>query len=188
MHFVNRFVSTKGVQYKYSKGNGQATGRKGQRTMKYNKSEIFKNAWKLRKMSMKWVQKLSFGECLRRAWAAAKEAVKATAESVKEIIMKGSEKQIKWANDIVETVTSILTAARETIVTEEAPADVKAAAVENINTKIDAIRGAEYAADIINLFKGIRKSGDIMADAQNVMAVYNVSVPMSDGEKKILGK
>lgn len=102
--------------------------------------------------------------------------------------MKGSEKQIKWANDIVETVTSILTAARETIVTEEAPADVKAAAVENINTKIDAIRGAEYAADIINLFKGIRKSGDIMADAQNVMAVYNVSVPMSDGEKKILGK
>lgn len=43
--------------------------------MKYNKSEIFKNAWKLRKMSMKWVQKLSFGECLRRAWAEAKEAV-----------------------------------------------------------------------------------------------------------------
>lgn len=41
--------------------------------MKYNKSEIFKNAWKLFKMSMKWIQKLSFGECLRRAWAEAKE-------------------------------------------------------------------------------------------------------------------
>lgn len=42
--------------------------------MKYNKSEIFRNAWKLRKMSMKWVESLSFGECLRRAWAQAKEA------------------------------------------------------------------------------------------------------------------
>ena len=46
--------------------------------MKYNKSEIFKNAWKLFKMSMKWVQKLSFGECLRRAWAEAKEKVAMT--------------------------------------------------------------------------------------------------------------
>lgn len=156
--------------------------------MKYNKSEIFKNAWKLRKMSMKWVQKLSFGECLRRAWSDAKESVKAAAESVKEIVMKGSEKQIAWANDIIETVTSILTVAREAVETENAPADLKAAAIHNINTKIDAIRGAEYASDIINLFKGIRKTGNAMADAQNVMAVYNVSVPMSNGEKKILGK
>lgn len=102
--------------------------------------------------------------------------------------MKGSEKQIAWANDIVETVTSILTVAREAIETEDAPADLKASAIQNINTKIDAIRSAEYAADVINLFKGIRKTGNAMADAQNVMAVYNVSVPMSNGEKKILGK
>lgn len=156
--------------------------------MKYNKSEIFKSAWALRKMSMKWVQKLSFGECLRRAWAEAKEAVKAAAENVKEIIMKGSKKQIAWATDIIETVTSILTVARETIETENAPADIKAAAIQNINTKIDAIRSAEHAADIISLFKGIRKTGNVMGDAQNVMAVYNVAVPMSDGEKKILGK
>ena len=50
--------------------------------MKYNKSEIFKNAWKLFKMSMKWIQKLSFGECLRRAWAEAKEKV-AMAKKIK---------------------------------------------------------------------------------------------------------
>lgn len=156
--------------------------------MKYNKSQIFKSAWTLRKMSMKWVQKLSFGECLRRAWAEAKEAVKAAAENVKEIIMKGSEKQIAWATDIIETVTSILTAAREAIETEEAPADLKSSAIQNINTKIDAIRSADRAADIINLFKGISKTGNAMKDAQNVMAVYNVAVPMSTGERKILGK
>ena len=41
---------------------------------KYNLSEIMKAAWNLRKMSLKWVTSLSFGECLRRAWKAAKEA------------------------------------------------------------------------------------------------------------------
>ena len=39
---------------------------------KYNLSEIMKAAWNLRKMSLKWVTSLSFGECLRRAWKSAK--------------------------------------------------------------------------------------------------------------------
>ena len=43
--------------------------------MKYNKSEIMKAAWNLRKMSMRWVNSLSFDECLRRAWAKAKETI-----------------------------------------------------------------------------------------------------------------
>lgn len=43
--------------------------------MKYNKSEIMKAAWNLRKMSQKWVNSLSFSECLRRAWANAKKAI-----------------------------------------------------------------------------------------------------------------
>lgn len=87
-----------------------------------------------------------------------------------------------------ETKTIIVYVPKEEPSEEREAKIIKAAAVENINTKIDAIRGAEYAADIINLFKGIRKSGDIMADAQSVMSVYRVSVPMSNGEKKILGK
>lgn len=43
--------------------------------MEYNKSEIMKAAWNLRKMSQKWVNSLSFSECLRRAWANAKKAI-----------------------------------------------------------------------------------------------------------------
>ena len=43
--------------------------------MKYNKSEIMKQAWSLRKLSMRWVSPMSFGECLRRAWRDAKRAV-----------------------------------------------------------------------------------------------------------------
>lgn len=41
---------------------------------KYNMSEIMKAAWNLFRMSQKWVDSLSFAECLRRAWANAKKA------------------------------------------------------------------------------------------------------------------
>lgn len=40
--------------------------------MKYNKSEIMKSAWALYRKFQKYVGQLSFGECLRRAWAEAK--------------------------------------------------------------------------------------------------------------------
>lgn len=53
--------------------------------MKYNKSEIFKNAWKLRKND----NSLTFGECLRRAWAKAKETIKTFVEVRKENKMDG---------------------------------------------------------------------------------------------------
>lgn len=48
--------------------------------MKYNKSEIMKAAWKLFNMAKNWVSKLSFSECLRRAWETAKNEIKAAAE------------------------------------------------------------------------------------------------------------
>ena len=49
--------------------------------MKYNRREIMKNAWNLYKMAQKWVNKLSFGECLKRAWEKAKDNIKADAEA-----------------------------------------------------------------------------------------------------------
>ena len=51
--------------------------------MKFNRSEIMKAAWSLYRMSMKWTaaHRLSFSECLRRAWAKAKDEVKAAAET-----------------------------------------------------------------------------------------------------------
>ena len=51
--------------------------------MKYNRSEIMKNAWKLFKMFKNAVAKyqLTFAECLRRAWETAKNEIKAAAEA-----------------------------------------------------------------------------------------------------------
>lgn len=57
---------------------------------KYNLSEIMKNAWSLRKMSLKWVTPLSFGDCLRRAWAAAKEAARVFTGLVRDVQVAGT--------------------------------------------------------------------------------------------------
>lgn len=57
---------------------------------KYNLSEIMKNAWSLRKMSLKWVTPLSFSACLRRAWAAAKEAAREFTGLVRDVQVGGT--------------------------------------------------------------------------------------------------
>lgn len=57
---------------------------------KYNMSEIMKQAWSLRKMSLKWVDSLSFAECLRRAWKAAKEAARVFTGIVEDIRVGGT--------------------------------------------------------------------------------------------------
>ena len=41
----------------------------------YNLSKIMKNAWAKYRQSQKWVDKLSSGECLRRAWKDAKAEI-----------------------------------------------------------------------------------------------------------------
>lgn len=57
---------------------------------KYNKSEIMKAAWNLYRTAQKWVDKLSFGECLRRAWANAKKAARVFTGIVRNIQVAGT--------------------------------------------------------------------------------------------------
>ena len=57
---------------------------------KYNLSEIMKNAWSLSKMSLKWIAPLSFSICLRRAWAAAKEAARVFTGTVRDVQVGGT--------------------------------------------------------------------------------------------------
>ena len=60
---------------------------------KYNLKNIMKRAWKLKKENNENI----FAICLKIAWKEAKEGVK---NMVKKLA--GSEKQIKWAQDIIE--------------------------------------------------------------------------------------
>ena len=57
---------------------------------KYNKSEIMKSAHALHKTSQHWVNGLSFGECLRRAWAKAKEDAKEYTGIIRNVKIAGT--------------------------------------------------------------------------------------------------
>ena len=62
------------------------------------------------------------------------------------------------------------------------------AAVSFLTDKLERLGDAEYAGDIIDLFKNINFTGDRMEDFRWIMAVYRTSVPMSVGQEKILDK
>lgn len=57
---------------------------------KYNLSEIMKHAWALRKQSLKYVSPRSFADCLRSAWAAAKEAARVFTGLVRDVQVAGT--------------------------------------------------------------------------------------------------
>lgn len=57
---------------------------------KYNLSQIMKDAWNLFRMAQKWVNKLSFGECLRRAWVNAKQAARVFTGIIRNVQVGGT--------------------------------------------------------------------------------------------------
>ena len=65
--------------------------------MKYNRQQIMKAAWNMFNRSKTWIEKyrLSFAECLRRAWKDAKDEVK-NAESIKHEIGKSINRVTVW--------------------------------------------------------------------------------------------
>lgn len=56
----------------------------------YNKHEIMKAAWNLYRTFQKCVAPLSFGECLRRAWAQAKKAARVFTGIVRNVQVAGT--------------------------------------------------------------------------------------------------
>ena len=101
--------------------------------------------------------------------------------------LKGSEKQIAWAETLKEDVESTLLFALEhSYKQQDDPRAQKA--VDFLTDKMERLNDAEYAGDIIDLFKHINFTGDRMADFRRIMAVYRTTVPMSVGQEAILGK
>lgn len=103
--------------------------------------------------------------------------------------MKGTEKQIKWATEIkenvIKTFEAFIVECKEKCPTEEIKAANIAAAQERIAAlSVDSV----YSGDIIHLFKDIRFTGDLQDDLGDVLAVYRVAFPYTDGQKRILIK
>lgn len=61
---------------------------------KYNLSQIMKKAWETYRKFQSFATKLSFSECLRRAWAEAKKAVETVAVVTPEAIKAAAHKLV----------------------------------------------------------------------------------------------
>ena len=57
---------------------------------KYDLHNIMKAAWDIYRTAQKWVNKLSFSECLRRAWSDAKKAARVFTGLVKNVQVAGT--------------------------------------------------------------------------------------------------
>lgn len=102
--------------------------------------------------------------------------------------MRGTEKQIAWATEITENVVAILEAFAAEMEKTAPNTEIKTANLNAIRARIDALKNAEYAGDVINLFKSIKRTGDLRSDIPQVMAIYKVVLASTPGEKKILCK
>lgn len=88
--------------------------------------------------------------------------------------MKGTEKQIKWAEDIKVKVITALTDCRNFFMTckeydSTNPEHIKVA--ENFTKNIDTLEKEEYAGDIIDMFSGVTATNPMQAYQQFIAAL-----------------
>lgn len=94
--------------------------------------------------------------------------------------MKGTEKQIGWANEIMGRLNDILDQIMANIPDRynQQQKDAMTAMIEQMRGQIN---GAEYAGDVIDLFKGVKTPEDLMS-------MWRVALPNTAGQHKILGR
>ena len=102
--------------------------------------------------------------------------------------MKGTTKQIAWAAEIRANVINAFEQFISDCKNFDTPEEIKTANITGAKERIEALNAAEYASDIIDLFKGIRFSGNNEHDFPAVMAIYRTTRPNTSGQKTILCK
>ena len=101
--------------------------------------------------------------------------------------MKGSEKQITWATEILVTVNAILDDFAELANSDpRATPETLASADHRIGTIRSAINGAEYAGDIIALFRDVKRTSNTLQNIQALMSVFKITHPDTKGQKEII--
>lgn len=101
--------------------------------------------------------------------------------------MKGSEKQITWATEILVTVNAILDDFSGLAKSDpRATPEMLASADQRIGTIRSAINNAEYASDIIALFRGVKRTSNTLQNIQTLMSVFKITHPATKGQKEII--
>lgn len=94
--------------------------------------------------------------------------------------MKGTEKQISWANEIIARLDGVMDDFISNI-PDRYNDQQKAVMTNMVEGMRRSIHDAEYAGDVIDLFKDVRTPGDLMG-------VWRVTMPNTPGQHKILGR
>lgn len=78
--------------------------------------------------------------------------------------MRGSEKQIKWAEDIKVNVLAVISEAITACESSSISDTQKAAFVGQMNTLKFNVENVEYAGDLIEVFRDVEPTGDYKHD------------------------
>lgn len=78
--------------------------------------------------------------------------------------MRGSEKQIKWAEDIKVNVLAVISEAITACESSSISDAQKAAFVGQMNTLKFNVENVEYAGDLIEVFRNVEPTGDYKHD------------------------
>lgn len=94
--------------------------------------------------------------------------------------MKDSEKQIAWANKIIARLDGVMDDIIANI-PDRYNAEQKAAMASYMEDIRQRIHGADYAGDVIDLFKDVKTPEDFMG-------MWRVRFANTPGQHKILGR
>lgn len=100
--------------------------------------------------------------------------------------MRGSEKQIAWAEDIKENLLKTYAQFRADMEAKCPDEKIKAANLAGIDARVEAIKAAEYAGDLIDIFGDIHFTGNVEEDMPEILSVYRVHYANTPGQKAIL--
>lgn len=90
--------------------------------------------------------------------------------------MKGTEKQIAWATEIVNNINKVIDYTIEKAVpTFNIPQDQKVAGIKKLESLKSSINSQAYAGTVIDHFNTFRCTGDMQADFNSLMSAIRIS-------------
>lgn len=88
--------------------------------------------------------------------------------------MNGTEKQKKWAEEIKNTVLTIITEAIVACQNSNINDKQKESFIEQINTLKYNVENANYAGDIISVFAHVKHTGDYKKDISSLKSAIRI--------------
>ena len=85
--------------------------------------------------------------------------------------MKGTEKQIAWAEEIKTRTIKTINDTISQLETMSAPAEKKAAAIAEQTRRLDVVNRIQYASDMIDGFQNVR-GDDLRHDVSVINAAF----------------